>query len=41
MTIRYKKCGREEGYKKANERIEEMKKQYDECGVVLIDKVND
>jgi hypothetical protein len=41
IFIRYKKCGREEALLKANEKIKEIKRQYDECGVVLIDKVNE
>ena len=38
FNIRYTKSGRDEGYKKANEKIAEIQKQYDDDGVVIINK---
>jgi len=38
FNIRYTKCGRDNGYMKANEKINDIQKQYEELGVVVINR---
>ena len=38
IEFKYTRCGREQGNQKANAKIQEIQKQYDDLGVVIINK---
>ena len=38
VEIGYNRCGRDNGYMKANEKINDIQKQYEELGVVVINR---